>query len=205
MISEFPITCMIVRGRPVGAVTPGSVSRPPRRGLATWAGSTNRLLQPCSRPRAATAGVGNSLDVNNNGTREPTEMRLIRNPSWPLGGRARRPFPQCSGSRGIGACCVQEQSSASSVDQSNSDDDFNVPYRAASFPFVRIVSLLATEHATTGARYRAATLLTRKYYASADGRVYRVFPLGPTGQRAHSSADRDLSARTHVAPAAPAW
>jgi hypothetical protein len=37
------------------------------------------------------------LDVNKSGTLEPREMRPIRNPSWPLGGCARRPFPQCSG------------------------------------------------------------------------------------------------------------
>jgi hypothetical protein len=37
------------------------------------------------------------LDVNKNGTLEPREMRPIRNPSWPLGGCVRRPFPQCTG------------------------------------------------------------------------------------------------------------
>jgi Ca2+-binding EF-hand superfamily protein len=37
------------------------------------------------------------LDADKSGTLEPKEMRPIRNPSWPLGSCARRPFPQCSG------------------------------------------------------------------------------------------------------------
>jgi len=37
------------------------------------------------------------LDTNKSGALEPKEMRAIRNPSWPLGGCARRAFPQCSG------------------------------------------------------------------------------------------------------------
>jgi hypothetical protein len=36
MISEFHITGVIVRGRPVAAVTPGSVRRLSRRRLVTW-------------------------------------------------------------------------------------------------------------------------------------------------------------------------
>jgi hypothetical protein len=37
------------------------------------------------------------LDVNKTGKLEPTHLRPIRNPAWPLGDCARRPFPQCSG------------------------------------------------------------------------------------------------------------
>jgi hypothetical protein len=37
------------------------------------------------------------LDVNKSGQLEPKHMRPVRNPSWPLGGCVRRPFPECSG------------------------------------------------------------------------------------------------------------
>jgi hypothetical protein len=37
------------------------------------------------------------LDVKKTGKLEPSHLRPIRNPSWPLGGCVRRPFPQCSG------------------------------------------------------------------------------------------------------------
>jgi Ca2+-binding EF-hand superfamily protein len=37
------------------------------------------------------------LDADKSGTLENKEMRPIRNPSWPLGGCARRAFPECSG------------------------------------------------------------------------------------------------------------
>jgi hypothetical protein len=36
------------------------------------------------------------LDVNKNGQLELQELRPLRNPSWPLGRCASRPFPQCS-------------------------------------------------------------------------------------------------------------
>jgi EF-hand domain pair/EF hand len=37
------------------------------------------------------------LDVNKSGKLEPTHLRPIRNPSWPLGNCVRVAFPQCTG------------------------------------------------------------------------------------------------------------
>jgi hypothetical protein len=37
------------------------------------------------------------LDVKKSGKLEPQHLRPVRNPSWPLGGCIRRPFPECSG------------------------------------------------------------------------------------------------------------
>jgi Ca2+-binding EF-hand superfamily protein len=46
------------------------------------------------------SGEFDRLDVDKTGKLESRHLRPIRNPSWPLGGCARRAFPECSGGGG---------------------------------------------------------------------------------------------------------